>query len=484
MKRLLITFWLALYGDPLLAQNPSVEPLDIWQNYASRTDWAKLIAFDYYDSDGFFDLAICNSSKTNFSQLTKDVAFIPQRHIGNPTYHPSGRYIIFQALKDSSLGGEENKAWVTYVVDSYFGSPGKGFDNDLYCVDLNDTSFHRLTTLPTKKFFFDTTKVTGILHPHFSKSGTKVLWAQAYDGLADIGGRGKWGLWQLNISDFVLQGSTPSLGNTVSFKPGGLMGDFTWCESHGWTNNDSVVIFSMNSEGQHETHMDIYTLNIYDSTLTRLTDKPKTWDEHAHLTHNEDKFLWICSETYDFDSTRAEETLRTDYWIMDIDGNNKKRVTFFNDPAYPDYQIHGGQRVICADASFSPSGDSLLINTKVPDDTVTRVYEKILLALYHEGSTDIEFLHELPEKFILYQNHPNPFNTTTKLVYALNRPGFVSMKIYDILGREIRTLVYKYQEAGAYSIIFDPGNIPSGIYFYVLQVEKNPLLKKKMLLLR
>ena len=89
-------------------------------------------------------------------------------------------------------------------------------------------------------------------------------WAQTVDGLSDIGGRGKWGLWQLNISDFVVNGGPPSLQNTISYKPGGILGDFTWCESHDWTKNDSVVIFSMNSEGQHENYMDLYTLNIYD----------------------------------------------------------------------------------------------------------------------------------------------------------------------------------------------------------------------------
>jgi hypothetical protein len=475
---------LTICVSSLFSQDPRVEPQIVWQIHATRTDWTNFIAFDHVDLDGFYDLAVSNFKRTSARTLTRGIPGLPQRHIGNPTIHTSGRYIIFQTQKDSTLGGEENKAWFTYVFDSYIGSPGKGFDNDMWCVDLLDNSFYRLTTLPTKKSLLDTTKVTAILHPHFSKDGTKVLWAQAFDALADIGGRGKWGLWQLNISDFVVKGGKPSLQNTISYKPGGLLGDFTWCESHSWTKNDSVVIFSMNSEGQHDNHMDIYTLNIYDSTLTKLTDNYKTWDEHAQLTPDEKQLIYICSQGYDFDTTRAEATLRTDYWLMNTDGSNKKRLTFFNDPAHPDHQIYGGQRIICGDASFSPNGDSLLINTKVPDDTLNYASENIMFALFHPGKSSIEFLNKEPGTLELYQNYPNPFNNTTRITYSILQPCFVTLKIYDMRGREIQTLVDEFQKSDTYSVTLDTGELPSGVYFYTLRGGKSIKETKKMLLLK
>ena len=483
IKYVIILSFLVQTGQ-LFSQDPRIEPQYLWRDYSTRTDWGAFIAFDYFDVDGFFDLAISNFDKTIGNQLTKDVPGLPQRHIGNPTYHPSGRYIIFQALKDTSLGGPENRAWFTYAVDAYKGSPGKGIDNDLWCVDLLDVSFYRLTTLPTKKSLLDTTKISGVLHPHFSKDGTRVLWAQSFDLMADIGGRGKWGLWQLNISDFVVAGGIPSLQNTMSYRPGGLLGDFTWVESHGWTQNDSVIIFSMNGHGQHEDHMDIYTLNVFDSTLSRLTDDPRVWDEHAHPTHDGEKLLYISSASLDFDTLNPDATLKTDYWIMDMDGKNKERVTFFNDPTHPDYLIHGGQRVICADASFSSTGDSILINTKVPDDTVNQIYEKIMFATYNHKGTGIEFSEKISKEFILNQNYPNPFNAATKISYSIVHPNFVSLKIYDILGREIQSLVDTFQQADAYSVTLDTRGLASGIYFYKLQVGARVVETKKMMLLR
>lgn len=466
----------------LFAQDPRIEPQTIWQDYGTRTDWGNLIAFDYIDEDGFFDLAVCNFNRTIQYRITKDIPNFPQRHNGNPTCHPDGRYIIFQALKDSSLGGEENRAWFTYAVDSYKGSPGKGLDNDLWCVDLSDMSFTRLTTLATRKSLFDTTKISGILHPHFSLDGTRVLWAQAFDVQADIGNRGTWGLWQLNISDFVINNGVPGLQNTISYKPGGILGDFTWCESHGWTESDLVVMFSMNAEGQHQTHMDIYTLNIYDSTLVRLTDDPLTWDEHAHVTPD-GKLIWISSKPYDFDSTRPEETLRTDHWIMDMNGANKRRITFFNDSTHSDHQIHDGQRVICGDASFSPTGDSLLINTKLLDDP-NDVYEKIMFALFTPAGTGIEIPQKSPREIVLNQNYPNPFNATTKINYSILNPNFVTLKIYDMLGREMQTIVSEFQETDTYSVTLDSRQLTSGIYFYKLKVGTSVVETKRMLLLR
>jgi Tol biopolymer transport system component len=274
------------------------------------------------------------------------------------------------------------------------------------------------------------------------------------------------------------------LQNTISYKPGGLLGDFTWCESHGWTKNDSVVIFSMNSEGQHEKHMDIYTLNIYDSILVRLTDEPQTWDEHAQLAENGTKFIFICSTPYDFDSTRAQETLKTDYWIMNIDGTNKQRVTFFNDPSHSDHQIHNGKRVICADASFSPTGDSLLICTKVPDDTIENIYEKIMLAVYDASSSSIIFPEQTPREFHLHQNYPNPFNATTKITYSLAIRDIVTLKVYNTLGREVQALINEFQEANTYTVTFHPDKLTSGIYFYKLQIGTQYVKTKKMILLK
>lgn len=87
-------------------------------------------------------------------------------------------------------------------------------------------------------------------------------------------------------------------------------------------------------------------------------------------------------------------------------------------------------------------------------------------------------------QYRLYQNYPNPFNGTTLISYSILHTNFVTLKIYDMLGREIQILVNGFREAGTYSVYFTAGKYPSGIYFYVLNIGNEYAETKKMVLLR
>ena len=87
-----------------------------------------------------------------------------------------------------------------------------------------------------------------------------------------------------------------------------------------------------------------------------------------------------------------------------------------------------------------------------------------------------------PVKYSLAQNYPNPFNPTTKIRYAIPKAGNVTLKIFDILGNEVSTLVNKFQKAGHYEVDFSAGNLASGIYFYRIQSGEFSAVKKMLLL--
>lgn len=88
----------------------------------------------------------------------------------------------------------------------------------------------------------------------------------------------------------------------------------------------------------------------------------------------------------------------------------------------------------------------------------------------------------IPNEFSLAQNYPNPFNPETKIVYSLTKTDDVKLKIYDILGREVATLVDLKQKAGVYEINFNGNQIASGIYFYTLSAGSAAQTKKMILM--
>ncbi|MGO9481501.1 MAG: T9SS type A sorting domain-containing protein [Candidatus Kryptoniota bacterium] len=97
--------------------------------------------------------------------------------------------------------------------------------------------------------------------------------------------------------------------------------------------------------------------------------------------------------------------------------------------------------------------------------------------------TDVKTnVSEMPKSFGLFQNYPNPFNPSTKINYQLPLNSIVTLKIYDVLGREVETLINERQAAGSHSAAFNASSLPSGVYFYHLQAGSYSATKKLLLL--
>ena len=88
----------------------------------------------------------------------------------------------------------------------------------------------------------------------------------------------------------------------------------------------------------------------------------------------------------------------------------------------------------------------------------------------------------LPQNFNLSQNYPNPFNPTTTINYSFAKSGFVTIKVFNLLGQEVVTLINKEQRAGEYSIEFNAANLASGIYLYRIQIGDFSMSKKMLYL--
>ena len=99
-----------------------------------------------------------------------------------------------------------------------------------------------------------------------------------------------------------------------------------------------------------------------------------------------------------------------------------------------------------------------------------------------EYSDVVDVTIDVPLKSVLMQNYPNPFNPLTTINYQLSTNSRVTLKIYDVLGREVETLVNKVESAGNYSVAFDGRSLASGIYFYSISAGSFNAMKKFVLL--
>jgi hypothetical protein len=88
---------------------------------------------------------------------------------------------------------------------------------------------------------------------------------------------------------------------------------------------------------------------------------------------------------------------------------------------------------------------------------------------YGTASSVETVVGETPQRFELLQNYPNPFNPTTAISFQLSEVSFVTLKVFDVLGREITTLVNEMRKPGLHTVQWDASSAPSGVYLYRLR---------------
>jgi hypothetical protein len=163
---------------------------------------------------------------------------------------------------------------------------------------------------------------------------------------------------------------------------------------------------------------------------------------------------------------------------------NQKIGTIINIPkTAPDTAKYLNDFVLVGDKIISVWED-----TRTGSDETRDIYCNILSFVKPDsivGVTNIST--EMPKEFKLYQNYPNPFNQCTIIKFQCtikSLPQQVTLKIYDILGKEIATLVNEKQEPGTYEVSFNGSNLSTGIYFYTLLVDGIRIDTKKLVLIK
>jgi endonuclease/exonuclease/phosphatase family metal-dependent hydrolase len=193
--------------------------------------------------------------------------------------------------------------------------------------------------------------------------------------------------------------------------------------------------------------------------------------------------------TGDFNDRPTAFTIR----LLTETGTDTFYISTFaeSNPGNPGYTIPSNSPNAKIDYVFYKNAGSFVIDTSIivmdqPYSGNNFCSDHLgILTTFKEGVVSVDEGMDLrPDKFELYQNYPNPFNPITKISWQLARSSFVSLKVYDILGNEVTTLINEYEESGLHSSSFNfESTLPSGIYFYQL-IANNFLDTKKMILLR
>ncbi|MGB5896471.1 MAG: T9SS type A sorting domain-containing protein, partial [Ignavibacteriaceae bacterium] len=122
-------------------------------------------------------------------------------------------------------------------------------------------------------------------------------------------------------------------------------------------------------------------------------------------------------------------------------------------------------------------------NNKIyPVWTRSDLFGRNIMMAVIDNTTEVEDVDQ-PASFRLYQNYPNPFNPTTKITYSIPQRSLVLLKVYDVLGNEVATLVDEVKPVGEYEIEFEASELTSGIYLYRLEAP-NYVESHKMVLIK
>ncbi len=181
-------------------------------------------------------------------------------------------------------------------------------------------------------------------------------------------------------------------------------------------------------------------------------------------------------------------TSMTDKFLFSQEGSlggyNSTGASFVNDNTNVQ-EILSKQFYNSNNLTFGEIIDSVILKSSVTQNEIRKfsIFGDPSLKINFNYTTGVEYSNEIPQNFELLQNYPNPFNPSTLIKFKLTEQSFVELKVFDMLGREVATLVNEIMPSGNHQATFDGRNLSSGIYIYTLR-SGNLIQSKKMILVK
>ena len=282
------------------------------------------IAYSLKGTDGYYDIHLANPDGTGDTCLTCDNPRLPNKHIDNMSWHPGGKWLIFLAEK------------ATHPGSSTDALPGFGAYCDIWMISADGTKVFQLVDIAND---YD----HGVIAPRFSPDGSHIVWTDRKTRPDPLNPIQTLGYWTIKTAEIGFDAdSIPVVETIKTLEPGGT----AFYECYGYSPDGSKLIFCSDINQVSTVNEHIYTMDTDGTNLTKLTDKD--YNEHGFYTPDGASIVWM---------TNTQNSGGTDWWMMNTDGSNKHRLTYFNERNNVQY---AGHSVWSGLGSFCPQGDRFI----------------------------------------------------------------------------------------------------------------------------
>ncbi len=279
------------------------------------------IAYSIKETDGYYDVHLANPDGSNDVCLTCNHSALPNKHIACPYWTSDGKWLILAVEKDTHPGSSTDAL------------PGFGAYCDIWIMRNDGQYAYKLVDIVND---YD----HGVIAPRISHDGKQLVWTDRKTQPNVLNPLQQAGYWTIKLADIHFSpydSIAPTISNIRTIEP--VTDAFYEC--YGFSPDDSRLIFcsDMNQLSFLDEH--IYTIDTLGNNLLKLTDKD--YNEHGFYKPDGSKIVWMSSTK----STKGG----TDWWRMNLDGSDKERLTYFNEPSSDQY---AGHAVWAGLGSFAP----------------------------------------------------------------------------------------------------------------------------------
>ena len=331
---------------PRVYRDLGITLLDEWATDVDLSaDGTRLVYARRDPRDWYLDIWTLRPSGREKTCITCELP-APTKHRGAPAWHPDGDWLLFSAENDDVRTRKADR----------MAEPATALNTNLWAVSATGARAVPLTAYPT-----DYKEPRGVMAPIVAPDGKRVAWAgpavtdsaekgieKAADKAADKAVEGteqvpesgyEWGRWAIFLADLEIVDAVPVLRNVRELTPGDHEGYY---QVDDWSSDGRrLLLTASGARGRGLASLDIYEYDLPSDRLRPLT-QTNDWDHHAHYSADGRQVVWASSRSLNVRFRSVEglnwrRDVRTELWVMNRDGSEPRRLTYFNERGHRDH---------------------------------------------------------------------------------------------------------------------------------------------------